>query len=279
MDFKETNEESNIPLEKRVENTTKKIEEKKVNGFEKLEMSDLISDLEEKTIKEPKIKYRIIINDYPKFDNGTNGDKNSILRKYKNKSSGGYGWYKLVFDGVKSQMLSANPTHLYVAKNAISKIKPVSKNDKVNKGLSVTLIENYISMYSKLPNVFRTVVKNPIKPSSGSFIFEGIKISVNPELVFSTIDKDGKKLLGAIKFNMNKTGPSLSEKGRKIIATLLFKFLQEIYKDTDYTVDPNLCMSLDVFKGNYSLTPTGADVPYRSMIRIAKEYKIHWDSK
>ncbi|MBE7443536.1 MAG: hypothetical protein HS119_13900 [Flavobacteriales bacterium] len=274
-DFK--NEESNVPPEKRVEKTTLKNNEENVESFRKLETGSYISDLEKKVDPPKKVKYRILVNDFPKFDLGTNGNKNSIIGKYMRPSEGGYPWYSECYKGFIKHMISNKIEDVLLSQIKIKNSKPVDRNGPTNKRLSLDLIEKYLKI--NLPLGFLKFDKNQIKPKLGYFVYEGIEIKVNPELIFEGMDKNGNKTIGAVKFNMNKTKPHLSKQGRLIVATLLRNYLEFHYLPKGYIVDPKLCICVDVYGSNYEIAPSGSDVPFKAMQRIATEIKILWEKK
>jgi hypothetical protein len=104
----------------------------------------------------------------------------------------------------------------------------------------------------------------------------GVAISINPDLVIRK-EIDGVTHVGAMKLHISKTN-SLSEESQKIVAVLLFQYVDEFIKEEDEAASSKICLSFDVFKQHIEFCPSAYKLRVRKIEAACEEIALWWES-
>lgn len=102
---------------------------------------------------------------------------------------------------------------------------------------------------------------------------QGVDVSISPEILITGVIKK-KEFVGAIKIHISKSNP-LNEKSGKYVATLVHRFLENLYPGK--TVRPDFCISLDVFTGQYFLAPRSFKSMRKDIEAACNEIRLLWN--
>jgi hypothetical protein len=99
----------------------------------------------------------------------------------------------------------------------------------------------------------------------------GLDVSVNPDLLVSN-SKTNK--VGAVKIHISKNN-ILNSESLEYVSVLLYAYLQEIGHNIK-EIDTNLCVSVDVFDGNYGICPKSHTRLLNRVSAACEEIVLRW---
>lgn len=103
----------------------------------------------------------------------------------------------------------------------------------------------------------------------------GVNISINPDLiVVKKINKTTQ--IGAIKLYLPKT--ELSEEGQKIVATMIYIYVDKNLIQKDEVANLKLCLSFNVFNKHFECAPTAYKLRMRQIEIACEEIALRWDA-
>ena len=106
----------------------------------------------------------------------------------------------------------------------------------------------------------------------------GVSISVSVDLRTEKVDKEGSKSVGGAMLIFSKSGPDKNLPDRcKAITLLIFELLKDYVKPSE-TLDPNLCMVIDVFNGTIYRARTQQKMLYKTVENSCGEVATVWPS-
>lgn len=255
---------------KRVEKTTEKIKEKKVEGFQKLETRDMMpptkSEIEE-------VNVTCSLNQFASFLEASNGVQNRIVKGQKYPPEKPLFYYQTSNASISNSIRINDATPLYDGIKKLKAANPTGKQRISNKFASIGAIESFLKM--KLPGSFTILEKEKFKFSNNPLNIFGVWVKISPNVVFVTKIK-GQSVLGAIKLHSAKTTP-FNALRMKVVAFLLRKFLDRIVKENDdLVVLDSYCICIDIFDKTYQTAPSGTDEPNLKLKRAGLEFVKKW---
>ena len=112
-------------------------------------------------------------------------------------------------------------------------------------------MRRYLTM--KLPlflsNHKYKIVKKTI---SKSVLVNGVEIITSPDVIFK-LSIENITYVGAVKIHIAKTNV-FDYSQQKSVATTIYQYLKEVVAVEGEQVNPELCLSIDVFGGRYSFS-------------------------
>lgn len=214
-------------------------------------------------------QFTISLNQLVEASAGTLNARKRIVRQNVNVSKILVMWYRLAKSRIKKYFRNVHDVSVLTdAIEAIKQKPEVKKNAANDKRISIEAIIKVMEMR------FDLILDNPyevITPEDKAVEVEGIRININPDIVFRYIE-DGVTKIGAIKFHVAKTKPfNLQQSG--LVAYLLKYYLEEkVVKDGE-VVDERLCWAYDIFAERLLHANKGGEITEIEVQNLCKELK------
>lgn len=219
--------------------------------------------------------YTISINPLADFSKSTDAAKRNIIKQQKNPSKIQIPWYQLAKARIKKAINEkCDFSHIEEALEILKNKKNLNKRQSIDRQVSMEALERFIKL--TVPKVIKDdrVVFHKTSEFGKSFNFNGVKITVAPEIIFSTIIK-GKRHFGAIKLHISKNRPFDLEQ-QKIVSSGIYEFLKLNVSDKDIVI-PEYCISLDVFgKGFHTINAKNSN-SFSENVKYLEEIKQLWN--
>lgn len=196
-------------------------------------------------LKSPQIS----VNQLAEYSSATDNQKNRIIQQQKVPPAILIAWYQLAKARIKksiSEKGNLNPVLdglKILNERIIEKDSKGENRKKIDKQVSIEALERFLKL--KLPQFIKDLDFKVINPPTKSFSFSEVEIRVAPDVIFRGSIK-GQKFLGAIKLHVSKTKP-FDYKKSSIVASSIYKFLNEEIANDDTFVDPTMCVCIDIF--------------------------------
>lgn len=104
--------------------------------------------------------------------------------------------------------------------------------------------------------------------------FEGVDVSVLPDVLLRGVDGRGRTTFGAIKLHFPKTH-ALNTTSAEYVATLLHVYLRQTIRDLG-RVEPSACWVVDVFSGGMVTAPRAYRRRLRDIGAACEEIRLAW---
>lgn len=198
-------------------------------------------------------KYYISINQLADFSVATKSSKRRIIKQQVTPNKLLIPWYQLSKSRIKKYFKEHfDSTTIQEGIKILKDKKPISTRQITDRRVSIEALERFILI--RLPKALENIEYTIIKPHKKTIIVNSVEIIVAPEIVirgkFKSGIYKGKNVLGAIKIHISKTHP-FELKQTQYVATTIFDYLQKEVVEKDDIVLPQLCLCLDVFRGQY----------------------------
>lgn len=221
-----------------------------------------------------KQNYTISINPLAEFTKATDAGKKRIIKQQKSPNPVRVSWYQLAKSRMKKFIITQGDySTIEEAINDLQNRKGLNKRQMIDRQVSLEALERFVKM--QIPNVLKEAdiafYKIPLK----TFSLKGIDVIVSPEIIFS-VTRNGKKHYGAVKLRVSKSKPFDSEQ-QTLIASLIYEYLQQNIIAPEVIIEPDLCISLDVFGGGFkTLNATNANY-LNNNLHYLEEVKKYWN--
>ena len=221
-----------------------------------------------------KQNYIISINPLAEFTKATDAGKKRIIRQQKEPNPIRVSWYQLAKSRMKKFLITKGDYS--TIEDAIDNLKGrknLNRKQTIDRQVSLEALERFVKI--QIPNVLKEDDITFCKISTKNFRLNGIEVIVSPEIIFSVL-RNGKKHYGAIKLRVSKTKPFDSDQ-QTLIASLIYEYLKQNIDDAESIIEPDLCISLDVFGGGFK-TLSASNINYlTSNIHYLEEVKKYWN--
>jgi len=220
--------------------------------------------------------YTISINPLAEFIKATDTRKKRIIEQQKKPSPIIVNWYQLAKSRMKKFIINnADYETIDDAILTLKNRKGLNQRQVIDRQVSLEALERFIKL--KIPNVLQEKDIEFYKFKNKSIIYQNVEITVSPDVIFS-IKRDGIKHYGAIKLRVSKSKPFDNDQ-QNLIASTLYEYLKQNIIDNKSVIEPDLCLSLDVFGNGYkALNANSSDtlVNYKSYFEEIKNiWKIN----
>lgn len=220
--------------------------------------------------------YTISINPLAEFIKATDTRKKRIIEQQKKPSPIIVNWYQLAKSRMKKFII--NNTDYETIDDAILTLKNrkgLNQRQLIDRQVSLEALERFIKL--KIPNVLQEKDIEFYKFKNKSISYQNVEITVSPDVIFS-IKRDGIKHYGAIKLRVSKSKPFDNDQ-QNLIASTLYEYLKQNIIDNKSVIEPDLCLSLDVFGNGYKALNANSNdtlVNYKSYFEEIKNiWKIN----
>lgn len=188
-------------------------------------------------------QFTISLNQLVEASEGTQNARRRIVSQNVNVNKILVVWYRLAKSRIKKYFRNVHDVSVLTdAIEAIKQKPEIKKNAANEKRVSIEAIIKVMEMR------FDQILDNPyevITPEDKTVDVEGIRININPDIVFRYVEDDVTKV-GAIKFHVAKTKPFNLQQSR-LVANLLKQYLEEKVVKEGEVVDERLCWAYDIF--------------------------------
>lgn len=150
--------------------------------------------------------------------------------------------------------------------------KGLNQRQAIDRQVSLEALERFVKL--KIPNVLQEKDIEFYKFKNKSIIYQNIEITVSPDVIFS-IKRDGVKHYGAIKLRVSKSKPFDNDQ-QNLIASTLYEYLKYNITDTNCIIEPDLCLSLDVFGNGYKALNANSNDTLLNYKSYFEEIKNIW---
>ncbi|RDK88305.1 hypothetical protein [Marinirhabdus gelatinilytica] len=146
------------------------------------------------------------------------------------------------------------------------------RNDKL---VSIEALTRFLRM--KLPDFLEDYSYEIVKrPKITSISIEGVRVIVSPDIIVR-VKIDGRIYLGALKIRIAKSTSFTTKQSRRI-ATLLYKYLDEIVAKEGEIVTKEMCVMVDVFQNTNIIAPKRTSKMMSELEESCKEIKTLWST-
>lgn len=218
--------------------------------------------------------YKISINQFADFSNGTEAKKRRIIKQQKTPNKFLVSWYQLPKARIKKSI--SNNGDLDPIFKGIEELKnrtPEKQRQVLDREVSMEALKRFINI--KLPSILKDVPHDVIKTvPSKSLIVNGVEIVISPDVIFK-LEIDGKIYLGAVKVHISKNN-IFDNKQSRYISSLIYKYLKEVVAKDDEEVLDELCLAIDVFGEKVISTPRNLPKAINDIEVVCEEVKSLW---
>lgn len=220
--------------------------------------------------------YTISINPLAEFIKATDARKKRIIEQQKKPSPIIVNWYQLAKSRMKKFIINnADYETIDDAILTLKNRKGLNQRQVIDRQVSLEALERFIKL--KIPNVLQEKDIEFYKFKNKSIIYQNVEITVSPDVIFS-IKRDGIKHYGAIKLRVSKS-KTFDNDQQNLIASTLYEYLKQNIIDNKSVIEPDLCLSLDVFGNGYKALNANSNdtlVNYKSYFEEIKNiWKIN----
>lgn len=213
---------------------------------------------------------QISLNQLADFSDSTEYGKKRIIAQQLVPDRFRIPWYQLSKARVKKSIeLKGNLDPVYDGIKTLMAKKPTNKRQETDRRVSIEALERFVNM--RLPKLLQDIDFMVIKAHKKHFTFAGVDIIVAPEIIVKAFI-DGKTVVGGIKIHISK-GKPFDLKKSQIVASTVFRYLEEEFSGKGWTVLPKLSFCLDVFGGRIVSANNVDDLIFSEVEKICKEIK------
>src|SRR5690554_2018059 len=217
--------------------------------------------------------YTISINPLAEFIKATDTRKKRIIEQQKKPSPIIVNWYQLAKSRMKKFIINnADYETIDDAILTLKNRKGLNQRQVIDRQVSLEALERFIKL--KIPNVLQEKDIEFYKFKNKSIIYQNVEITVSPDVIFS-IKRDGVKHYGAIKLRVSKSKPFDNDQ-QNLIASTLYEYLKYNITDTNCIIEPDLCLSLDVFGNGYKALNANSNDTLLNYKSYFEEIKNIW---
>lgn len=217
--------------------------------------------------------YTISINPLAEFIKATDTRKKRIIEQQKKPSPIIVNWYQLAKSRMKKFIINnADYETIDDAILTLKNRKGLNQRQAIDRQVSLEALERFVKL--KIPNVLQEKDIEFYKFKNKSIIYQNIEITVSPDVIFS-IKRDGVKHYGAIKLRVSKSKPFDNDQ-QNLIASTLYEYLKYNITDTNCIIEPDLCLSLDVFGNGYKALNANSNDTLLNYKSYFEEIKNIW---
>lgn len=190
-------------------------------------------------------KIEIAIHALAEFVEGTEATRKRIIKDQLKEGPLPYFYYNLARHRIKKAILKGgNLEGIEDAREILKGRKPKEKTPKFyDKRGSLEAFDNFESM--KFPEAFELNEFELVKPQVKHLPYFDLLIKVSPDYIYRT-EINGQKVIGAFKLHLSKD-KKFTVKQSSLVAQLIQMYLSVMVAEEDEIVDPNLCLSIDLF--------------------------------
>lgn len=216
---------------------------------------------------------QISLNQLADFRGSTISKKNRIIAQQQNPDKFRIQWYQLPKARVKKSIeLKGDLNPIFDAIMVLMSRKPTNTRQANDRQVSIEALERYLKM--PLPKTLKEMDYVTVKAKEKSFVYSDVKIIVAPELIIKG-KLNGKTVVGGVKIRLSKNNP-LDLPKSKIIASTIFRYLNEKVVGENEVVLPGLCYSLDVFSQRMVSADTDFDWATEELDKLIDELRELW---
>jgi len=223
--------------------------------------------------KKGEPKYSITLNQFAQFIDATESVQQRIVNGQKNPPEESFFWYQSTKAAIRKSIAINNEKPIYESIRRLKATVAIGKHKETNRILSITGLEKYLQI--SLPLYFRQFDKIIIKPKKKHLDYNGIRIKITPDVVFKG-NFQGKNFIGAVKLNINKTKP-FNKLRRRVVSSILYKYLQKHVAEGNEIVDPQLCLCIDVFDQTFMAATKIYSAPNLEIIKGCEGIMNTWE--
>lgn len=217
--------------------------------------------------------YEISINQLAEFYSGTEATKRRIISQQKTPSKFRLPWYQSSKSSIKKSLAKNGSIEPIRETIGTLRAKPSgTKWQNNNRDGSIDALERFVEM--RLPSLLKELDYEVIKPEEKRVAINDVDVIVAPDIVVRA-KFDDKVVYGAVKIHISKNSPFDLQQSR-IVASTIYRYLNEKVVGDDELVMPELCFSLDVFGGRI-VPATDAAVIFNEIESLCDNIKEVWD--
>ena len=218
---------------------------------------------------------KISINPLTNYLKASERRRLSIIKQAKKSDAFITNWYASAKSSIRKSILNGGDTEQIT--DGLAKVNntvPISDWQRSNKFKSIEVLQRFLKI--NLPKFIKekkfSVLK---KPDRKYFINNGIEVIVSPDFIFE-IEINGIKNIGGLKLHASDSGKFDSDEGR-FASSVIYKYLKSIYDETQYIVNPEFCISIDIFSERVNNAVYKLDQNLSEIENLCKEINKKWD--
>jgi len=219
-------------------------------------------------------EFNISINQLADFSAGTEGKKKGIIRQQKNPNPNKVFWYQLAKARMKKSIASKGDIEPILLGIDELKMRELTVKRQISdRNVSLEAMQKFIEL--KLPRILQNLDYEIVKKTKLKSIYvKGVEIIISPDLIIRA-KIDGIYYLGAIKIHVSKYN-QFDSRQQSYVAVAVQKYLETVLATNNEKVLPELCLSIDIFRGAIISPPEDIDNRIREMEVICEEVKKLW---
>lgn len=218
----------------------------------------------------------ISINQLADFHIGTEAKKKRIIKQQKTPNPFLTAWYQMSKARIKKSLQNnGDLAPVFKGIEELKNRKPEKKRQITDRIVSIEAMHRFVQM--KLPKLLLDTEYEVIKKvKKKSFILNGVEVLISPDVIIKG-KVDGQVFIGGFKLHVSKSG-KFNREQQSIVASCLYKFLEEEIAGKDEIVLPELCISLDIF-GEGLVTPSAnIENTLKNVGFLCDEIKQYWNA-
>lgn len=218
--------------------------------------------------------YKISLNQFVAFKNGSDSKKRRIIRQQKNPDKFRIAWYQLVKARLRKAL--GNQCDLQFVEEGLEILKtriPKNKRQETDRMVSIEAMKKFLGF--KLPKILKEVPHEVIKVQDLKSIFiNGVEVIVSPDVIYR-FEINDQTYLGGVKIHISKND-CFDIKQCKYMSTLIFEYLNQVVRKSDEVVLADACIAIDVFGGQLVSGPTNYLDSIQDIKLVCEEIKSIW---
>ncbi|MGV6830516.1 MAG: hypothetical protein ACWA5P_03010 [bacterium] len=221
-------------------------------------------------------QYNISINQLADFSKGTEGKKRGIIRQQKNPNPLKVFWYQLAKARIRKTFALGGDLEPIL--NGIEELKSrnlTKKRQIDDRTVSLEAMRKFIEL--QLPKILRDSDYEILKkPKVKSIYLRGVEVIVSPDLIIRA-KIDDKMYIGGIKIHVAKHN-QFDSRQQSYVAVGIKEYLSEVVAKNGEQILPELCLSIDIFRGAIISAPKELSKRIKEMEIICEEIKQMWSA-
>lgn len=190
---------------------------------------------------------RISVNKLAEYLTATPARRKTILTDQKHPSDFKVARYKEATQAISRFIAGgcSDPSILAATEEYLRGRNPQSAFQAQDRDLSLDALQAFREAYAEWGLVGSTLSLGEANPPF--LLISGVNVSVRPEIISRSVNRNGDRIIGAMKLHLPKTS-SPSKKNAEYVCTLLHWF-SDVHLTDDGAVDHRLCRLIDVPAG------------------------------
>lgn len=202
--------------------------------------------------------------------------RQAIIKEQKRPRTFQVNWYEFASKAITTFVLSGcnNDESLYHEVDRLGALIPGSEYEEQRIQTNIEAIDCFLEIYDSLN--LEDMEVNRVSQRPPKMMISNVEISIWPEIVVRSSDRNGETRSGILKLYFSKTNP-LDDRSGQYIATLLYQYARE-YLEEPGKADYRLAQVIDVFTGKRYTAPRSYKRRLANIEAACQEICVLWST-